>query len=115
MGVIQENGFHEILLKQPGRHMLRAHFSMKSWKPEESPELTFNISKYADDVVSRSILLLPKLDVQVDPSQGVDITNTPDQHTRVTAALAPHIERDGALAESGAGRARRSGQDLSRC
>jgi hypothetical protein len=88
VGVIQADDYHQVLLRKPGRHVLRVRFSMRSPKPEEAPQMSFHIQ-------STPITLLalefprPNLEVTVEPSQAIDIRPTGDQGTRLTASIPP--------------------------
>jgi len=88
VGVLQEGGFHQILLKKPGRYVLRTRFAMRSPKPEEVPQLTFNIQSTPMTMLALEFSR-PNLDVQIEPSQGIDIISTGEKRTLVTAALPP--------------------------
>jgi len=109
VGVVQEDGFHQVLLKKPGRYILRAKFAMKSPKPEEAPQLSFMIQPTPMTLLSLEFPR-PKLDVQIEPSQGTDVQAVGDKHTLVTAALPPtsyvNVRWQKALPEETAGPAK---------
>jgi hypothetical protein len=86
VGVLQEDGYHQILLKKPGRYILEARFAVKSPKPEEAPQLSFNIQSTPMTLLALEFAR-PNLDVRIEPSQGVDIQSVGEKHTLVTAAL----------------------------
>ncbi len=88
VGVVQENGFHAILLKKPGRYTLRTRFSLRSPKPEEAPQLSFALQNTPITVMALEFAR-PNLDVQIDPAQGVETQAIGTSKTLVTAALPP--------------------------
>ena len=88
VGVVQEDGYHNVLLKKPGRYVLKVRFSMRSPKPEEAPQLTFNIQSTPMTILALEFPR-PHLDVSIEPSQGVDVRAVGKEHTLVTAALPP--------------------------
>lgn len=108
-GVLQENGYHHILLKKPGRHVLHVQFAVRSPKPEEAPQINFPINQTPMTLVAFEFPK-SKLDVAIEPAEGVEISETENHHTLVTAALPPtsnvSIHWQKALPEENAGPAK---------
>lgn len=109
VGVVQEGGSHQILLKKPGRHVLQVKFSMRSPKPEEAPQIAFHIQSTPMTLLALEFPR-PSLDVTIEPSQGVETVATSDKRTRVTAAIPPtsyvSVRWQKALPEENAGPAK---------
>ncbi|HVO33092.1 MAG TPA: hypothetical protein VMU17_04195 [Elusimicrobiota bacterium] len=86
-GVLEDDGDHDVVLKDPGRHVLTARFSLKSPDPEHAPTLHFDVPTTPMTLLA---LAFPKkgLEATVEPSQGTELESQGDE-TVVTAVLPP--------------------------
>jgi len=85
VGVIQENGWHHVLLRAPGRHALAVSFVVKAPGADDAPRFSFPI---AQTPITLLALTFPRpgLDVTVDPAQGAAHSGD-GRGTRVTAVI----------------------------
>lgn len=86
-GLSQENGYHTLILKGSGRHVLEVRFWLKMPAAEQAPYLHLDVPTTPITLLS---MRFPKkdLDVTVEPSNGIEVTNV-DGKTLVTAAIPP--------------------------
>ncbi len=87
VGIVQEGGFHNLVIKNPGRHILHIQFSLKAPEQEQAPQLQLNVVETPLTLLSMEFGR-PKLDIAIEPSQGVE-TETSGTRTRITAAIPP--------------------------
>jgi hypothetical protein len=87
-GVLEGEGFHEVVVRGPGRHLLSARFSLKAPKAEEAPNFQIGLANTPMTVVS---LAFPQknLDVTLEPSQGLESRPSASGGTLVTAVIPP--------------------------
>lgn len=87
IGLVEDNGSHQVVLRKAGRHTLRVRFSLKSPKDEEAPQLSFATP---NTPVTYLALEFPKphLEVTVEPSEGVQL-ETQGRKTLLTASIPP--------------------------
>jgi hypothetical protein len=87
ISLVEENGFHTLAIHGAGRHSLRVKFALKAPPAEDAPRFSFPVPRTPMTVVSLDFSQ-PHLDVDFEPSQGVESV-TQAGHTRVTAAIPP--------------------------
>jgi hypothetical protein len=109
VGVVQDSGFHQIVLKKPGRHVLRVAFAVKAPKADEAPQFNLQIKETPMTILALEFRQ-PKLDVTIDPAQGVETHVIGSDRTLVTAALPPtsyvNVRWQKAVTEENAGPAK---------
>lgn len=89
IGVVQNDGFHALVIKKPGHHILSVEFVLKSPKEEEAPLLQFAIPETPITMLSLEFPR-PHLKAAIEPSQGIETTEADGgKHTLVTAAIPP--------------------------
>lgn len=87
VGIVEEDDFHTLVIKSPGRHILHVQFSLRAPEQEQAPQLQINLVPTPLTLLAMDFAR-PKLDVSVEPSQGVDLETIGD-HTHLSAAIPP--------------------------
>ncbi len=87
VGVLQENNSHELLLKNPGRHILSVRFSLQAPENDQAPQLHLDIASTPMTVLA---MTFPQkgLNITVEPSRGTE-TRSSGSATTITAAVPP--------------------------
>ena len=85
--MVNENGYHTLIFRQPGEYHVTARFSMKSALEKGPHRIDLNIQRTPITLLQLDI---PMKDIDVDIPQARQVETTPvNANTRINAVIAP--------------------------